>query len=114
MIAVIFEAWPHEVQYQRYLDLAAELQPVLAELDGFISVERFQSLSEPGKVLSLSFWRDEDAITRWRGLELHRTAQLAGRRQVFDDYHLRIAHVVRDYSLEDRLQVPSDSKHAHE
>ncbi|WP_065350108.1 antibiotic biosynthesis monooxygenase family protein [Pseudomonas cerasi] len=114
MIAVIFEAWPHEEQYQRYLDLAAELKPLLAELDGFISVERFQSLSEPGKVLSLSFWRDEDAIKRWRGLELHRSAQLAGRRQVFDDYHLRIAQVVRDYSLEDRDQAPSDSKQAHE
>jgi len=114
MIAVIFEAWPHEEQYQRYLDLAAELKPLLAELDGFISVERFQSLSEPGKVLSLSFWRDEEAIKRWRGLELHRAAQLAGRRQVFDDYHLRIAQVVRDYSLEDRVQAPSDSKQAHE
>ena len=101
-------------QYQRYLELAAELKPLLAELDGFISVERFQSLSEPGKVLSLSFWRDEEAIKRWRGLELHRSDQLAGRRQVFDDYHLRIAQVVRDYSLEDRDQAPSDSKQAHE
>lgn len=96
MIAVIFEAWPREGQYQRYLDLAAELKPLLAELDGFISVERFQSLSEPEKVLSLSFWRDEEAVQRWRGLELHRAAQSAGREQVFNDYHLRIAHVVRD------------------
>ncbi|RYF43826.1 MAG: antibiotic biosynthesis monooxygenase, partial [Cytophagaceae bacterium] len=100
MIAVIFEAWPHEEQYQRYLDLAAELKPLLEGLDGFISVERYQSLSEPGKVLSLSFWRDEEAIERWRGLELHRAAQLTGRRQVFYDYHLRIADVMRDYSLE--------------
>jgi heme-degrading monooxygenase HmoA len=114
MIAVIFEAWPHQAQYQRYLDLAAELKPLLEELEGFISVERFQSLSEPAKVLSLSFWRDEEAIKRWRGLELHRAAQSAGRRQVFDDYHLRIAHVVRDYGLEDRVQAPGDSKHAHE
>ncbi|KRP61290.1 antibiotic biosynthesis monooxygenase family protein [Pseudomonas trivialis] len=114
MIAVIFEAWPREDQYQRYLDLAAQLKPLLAELDGFISVERFQSLSEPGKLLSLSFWRDEKAIQRWRGLELHRAAQLAGRQQVFNDYHLRIAHVVRDYSLADRAQAPRDSRQAHE
>lgn len=114
MIAVIFEAWPHEEQYQRYLDLAAELKPLLEGLDGFISVERYQSLSEPGKVLSLSFWRDEDAIKRWRGLELHRAAQLTGRRQVFNDYHLRIADVVRDYSLENRAQAPGDSRRAHE
>lgn len=114
MIAVIFEAWPHEEQYQRYLDLAAELKPLLEGLDGFISVERYQSLSEPGKVLSLSFWRDEEAIKRWRGLELHRAAQLTGRRQVFGDYHLRIADVVRDYSLENRAQAPRDSRRAHE
>lgn len=114
MIAVIFEAWPHEEQYQQYLDLAAELKPLLEGLDGFISVERYQSLSEPGKVLSLSFWRDEDAIKRWRGLELHRAAQLTGRRQVFNDYHLRIAEVVRDYSLENRAQAPGDSRRAHE
>lgn len=114
MIAVIFEAWPHEEQYQRYLDLAAELKPLLEGLDGFISVERYQSLSEPGKVLSLSFWRDEEAIKRWRGLELHRAAQLTGRRQVFDDYHLRIADVARDYSLENRAQAPRDSRRAHE
>ncbi|EIK69445.1 antibiotic biosynthesis monooxygenase domain protein [Pseudomonas synxantha BG33R] len=114
MIAVIFEAWPHEEHYQRYLDLAAELKPLLAQIDGFISVERFQSLSEPGKLLSLSFWRDEEAIQQWRRLELHRAAQSAGRRQVFADYHLRIAQVVRDYSLEDRVQAPADSRQAHE
>ncbi len=114
MIAVIFEAWPHEEHYQRYLDLAGELKPLLAQIDGFISVERFQSLSEPGKLLSLSFWRDEEAIQQWRSLELHRAAQSAGRRQVFADYHLRIAQVVRDYSLEDRVQAPADSRQAHE
>ncbi|QOY73603.1 MULTISPECIES: antibiotic biosynthesis monooxygenase [unclassified Pseudomonas] len=114
MIAVIFEAWPHEEHYQRYLDLAAELKPLLAQIDGFISVERFQSLSEPGKLLSLSFWRDEEAIQQWRSLELHRAAQSEGRRQVFADYHLRIAQVVRDYSLEDRVQAPADSRQAHE
>ncbi|EIK59376.1 antibiotic biosynthesis monooxygenase family protein [Pseudomonas lactis] len=114
MIAVIFEAWPHEEHYQRYLDLAAELKPLLAQIDGFISVERFQSLSEPSKLLSLSFWRDEAAIQQWRSLELHRAAQSTGRLQVFADYHLRIAQVVRDYSLEDRAQAPTDSRQAHE
>ncbi|MBD8561730.1 MULTISPECIES: antibiotic biosynthesis monooxygenase [unclassified Pseudomonas] len=114
MIAVIFEAWPHEEHYQRYLDLAAELKPLLAQIDGFISVERFQSLSEPSKLLSLSFWRDEEAIQQWRSLELHRAAQSTGRLQVFADYHLRIAQVVRDYSLEDRAQAPTDSRQAHE
>ena len=113
MIAVIFEASPHEAQYNCYLDLAAELKPLLAQIEGFISIERFQSLSEPGKVLSLSFWRDEEAIAQWRGIELHRAAQAAGRRRIFADYHLRIAEVVRDYSLEDRAQAPQDSRRAH-
>ncbi|WP_321838054.1 antibiotic biosynthesis monooxygenase family protein [Pseudomonas kulmbachensis] len=113
MIAVIFEAWPHEQHYQRYLDLAGELKPLLADLEGFISIERYQSLSEPGKLLSLSFWRDEESIQKWRMLEQHRMAQSEGRAQVFNDYHLRIAHVVRDYSLERRAQAPVDSQHAH-
>lgn len=113
MIAVIFEAWPSTDQYQRYLDLAAELRPLLADLEGFISIERFQSLSEPGKLLSLSFWRDEDSIQRWRQLEQHRMAQAAGRTQVFEDYRLRIAHVLRDYSLTERSEAPGDSRKVH-
>lgn len=113
MIAVIFEAWPHEEQYHRYLDLAAELKPLLTQIEGFISIERFQSLSEPAKVLSLSFWRDEEAIAQWRRIELHRAAQAAGRQRVFEDYHLRIAQVLRDYSLEDRAQAPKDSRQVH-
>ena len=113
MIAVIFEAWPRTDQYQRYLDLAAEFRPLLADLEGFISIERFQSLSEPGKLLSLSFWRDEDSIQRWRQLEQHRMAQAAGRTQVFEDYRLRIAHVLRDYSLTERSEAPADSRKVH-
>lgn len=113
MIAVIFEAWPHSDQYQHYLDLAAELRPLLNELEGFISIERFQSLSEPQKVLSLSFWRDEAAVQRWRELEQHRMAQAEGRTHVFKDYHLRIAHVMRDYSLTERTEAPTDSCLAH-
>jgi len=113
MIAVIFEVWPQDGQYQRYLDIAAELKPLLSELEGFISIERFQSLSEPGKLLSLSFWEDEAAIKRWRSFEQHRSAQAEGRRAVFDDYRLRIAHVIRDYGMEDRTSAPIDSRQVH-
>ncbi|AGT10647.1 antibiotic biosynthesis monooxygenase family protein [Paracoccus aminophilus] len=109
MIAVIFEAWvPGEAQAE-YLDLAAELRPLLADLDGFISIERFQSLATPGKVLSLSFWRDEAAITAWRNLPEHRQVQAAGRDRVFADYRLRIAAVTRDYGKTARDEAPADS-----
>lgn len=114
MIAVIFEAWPYDDHYQRYLDLAAELKPLLADLDGFISVERFESLANPGKLLSLSFWRDEESIQKWRHLEMHRAAQSAGRVEIFHDYHLHIAAVVRDYSLMSRDQAPRDSREVHD
>lgn len=114
MIAVIFEAQPHARQRQRYLDIAAELKPRLAEVDGFISIERFQSLADPERLLSLSFWRDEEAVAEWRRLEVHRNAQAAGRSTVFADYRLRIAIVERDYGLNDREQAPADSRLAHE
>lgn len=113
MIAVIFEAWvPGEAQAD-YLDLAAQLRPLLANVDGFISIERFQSLTEPGKVLSLSFWRDEDAVAQWRNLAEHRKVQAAGRDHVFANYRLRIAEVSRDYGMHERLQAPKDSQSAH-
>ena len=113
MIAVIFEAWvPGEAQAE-YLDLAAELRPLLADLDGFISIERFQSLTNPGKVLSLSFWRDEAAVAAWRNLPEHRRVQAAGRDHVFADYHLRIAAVTRDYSMKSRTEAPTDSRMIH-
>jgi heme-degrading monooxygenase HmoA len=110
MIAVIFEAWPGEGQGERYLDLAAGLKPLLAEVDGFLSIERFESLAEPGKLLSLSFWRDETAVATWRNREAHRAVQALGRGEVFSDYRLRIATVVRDYGLADRNQAPEDSR----
>lgn len=113
MIAVIFEAWPHQEHSQRYLDIAAELKPLLAEIEGFISIERFESLTEPGKVLSLSFWRDEESVKQWREMERHRAAQHAGRNHIFDNYRLRIAHVVRDYGLNEREQAPADSRQVH-
>ena len=113
MIAVIFEVWPHPDRRGEYLDIAAELRPLLERIDGFISVERFQSLSNPDKLLSLSFWRDEDAVAQWRGLEAHRDAQSLGRSTVFKDYRLRIASVVRDYGLNERDEAPDDSKAVH-
>lgn len=113
MIAVIFEACvPGEAQAD-YLDLAAELAPLLAELDGFISIERFQSLTTPGKLLSLSFWRDEAAVAAWRNLPEHRRVQAAGRDHVFADYRLRIAAVTRDYGMNSRNDAPSDSRAVH-
>lgn len=113
MIAVIFEVVPYLGQRHHYLDLAAELRPQLETIDGFISIERFESLTLRGKILSLSFWRDEEAIRTWRNLEAHRSAQKAGRSGIFADYRLRIGHVVRDYGLNERLEAPEDSRAAH-
>ena len=115
MIAVIFEVWPDGDSGKRdYLGLAAALRSDLTAMDGFISVERFQSLSEPGKLLSLSFWRDEEAVQAWRSLPSHRTTQEAGRAGVFRDYRLRVAAVIRDYGLNERDEAPADSRAAHE
>jgi heme-degrading monooxygenase HmoA len=111
MIAVIFEVWPE--QRQTYLDLAAALRPELEKIDGFISVERFESLTEPGKILSLSFFRDEAAVAAWRNVENHRRAQTKGRSGVFSNYRLRIAGVIRDYGLHERAQAPADSVSVH-
>jgi heme-degrading monooxygenase HmoA len=113
MIAVIFEVIPHPQHKPSYLEIAASLRPLLDEIDGFISIERFESLSQPGKILSLSFWRDEAALAQWRQLEQHRTAQHHGRAWVFQDYRLRVAGVIRDYGLQQRDQAPADSRIAH-
>jgi len=113
MIAVIFEVMPTEGRKQDYLDIAAEMRPMLDDIEGFISVERFQSLTDPRKVLSLSFFEDEAAIAQWRTLTAHRGAQLKGRAGVFEDYRLRIASVIRDYGMFDRAQAPKDSQRAH-
>jgi len=106
MIAVIFELTPKAEFRDAYFDIAADLRPLLKDIDGFISVERFQSLSDPDKYLSLSFWRDETAVSAWRRLEKHRSAQTKGRSDIFKTYRLRVASVVRDYGMEDRAQVP--------
>lgn len=113
MLAVIFEVVPHPHRRQQYLDAAARLRPHLEQMDGFLSIERFQSLSQPGKVLSLSFWRHEDAVKAWRNLEVHRAVQAEGRAEVFDDYRLRVAAVMRDYGMTERDQAPVDSQAAH-
>lgn len=107
MIAVIFEVEPDPAHRQEYLDTAAALRAELETIDGFISVERFESLARPGHLLSLSFWRDEEAVRRWRTQAAHREAQARGRQGVFRDYRLRVAEVVRDYGLREREQAPS-------
>ena len=113
MIAVIFEVLPHPDRKQDYLDIAAEMKPVVNEIEGFVSVERFQSLTNPDKLLSLSFFEDEAAIHRWRTLAAHRRAQAKGRSGIFTDYRLRIAQVIRDYGMFDREDAPADSRATH-
>jgi len=113
MIAVIFEVIPNEGKRQEYLEIAANLRPELDKIEGFISIERFQSINDPEKVLSLSFWKDEESIKQWRNLEMHRWAQSKGREGIFKDYHLRIADVNRDYGMFDRKETPNDSGDFH-
>ena len=106
MHAVIFEVEPEPDRRHEYLDIAAQLRPELEKIDGFISVERFQSLTNEGKILSLSFWRDDEAVANWRRHQQHREAQLAGRAGIFRNYRLRVAAVVRDYGLKEREEAP--------
>ena len=110
MIVVIFELWPADGRRQDYFDFAADLKSELEQIDGFISVERFESVSEAGKFVSLSFWRDEAAVRAWRTQAHHRQAQAAGRAGIFKDYRLRVASVIRDYGLNERSETPLDSK----
>jgi heme-degrading monooxygenase HmoA len=113
MIAVIFEVVPKPGQRDAYLDAAAQLKPLLARIEGFISIERFQSLVQPDKLLSLSYWRDEHAVAQWRNLEAHRQIQAKGRASIFADYTLRVASVLRDYGMNERAQAPEDSRARH-
>lgn len=113
MIAIIFELVPAKGLKDAYLDIAATMRPMVKEIDGFISVERFQSLTNPEKLLSISFFEDEDAVLRWRKLAAHRNAQSRGRSGIFSDYRLRVCHVMRDYGMFDRDQAPEDSIKAH-
>ncbi len=113
MIAVIFEVWIDPEHKQDYMAQASKLRTLLDDIDGFISVERFQSLLEPDKILSLSLFRDEQAVKTWRNSVEHRAAQTLGRNEYFLNYQIRITQVIRDYSMEDREQVPVDSQQAH-
>src|SRR6476620_10904167 len=113
MIAMIFAVWPKPQHKQEYLDTAQELRPLLDGIDGFISIERFESLYEPGKILSLGFFRDEAAVNSWRNTVEHRKAQSKGRHEIFASYRLRVACVVRDYGMNEREHVPADSRAIH-
>ncbi|SLN31724.1 Antibiotic biosynthesis monooxygenase [Roseovarius albus] len=113
MIAVIFEVEITSGQKDNYLDVAAGLKPLLEQIDGFISVERFQSLTDPDKLLSLSFWRDEQAVQNWRNLTAHRSGQERGRTGIFSNYRLRVSSVIRDYGMFERDQAPNDSQGHH-
>jgi heme-degrading monooxygenase HmoA len=114
MIAVIFEVWPKQGHRAPYLARAAALKDHLRDISGFLSVERFGSLTEPGKLLSLSFWESEDALEYWRRLPEHRDAQGAGRVVHFADYRLRVAGIIRDYGMTDRAEAPEDSRAVHD
>jgi heme-degrading monooxygenase HmoA len=114
MIAVIFEVLPKPGKKETYLDIASDLRVELLKIEGFVSIERFQSLSDPSKLLSLSFFKDEQAVMQWRQLEVHRKAQAAGRETVFDNYRLRVAHVLRDYGLNERDEAPVDNRIAND
>ena len=114
MIAVIFEFEPDAGKTADYLEIASHLNPIVEEIDGFISIERFESLVQPGKILSLSLWRDEEAVKEWRNVAEHRQAQRDGRNGIFSGYRLRVCSVIRDYGLDDRDQAPDDSRSAHD
>ena len=113
MIAVIFEVWPKDGKAPEYFDIAASLRSTLEKIDGFISIERFESVTTRGKFLSISFWRDETAVAAWRNVEGHRVAQARGRGEIFSDYRIRVASVIRDYGMNSRDETPADSRNAH-
>jgi heme-degrading monooxygenase HmoA len=113
MIAVIFETTPREGRQDAYLEAAERLKPLLSQFDGFISIERFASLSQHGRILSLSYWHDEESIARWRNMEAHRKVQSVGRTDILADYRLRVAQVIRDYAKDDRADAPRDSRLVH-
>ena len=113
MIAIIFEVTPKSDKKTDYLELAAEMRPMIDEVEGFISVERFQSLTNPEKLLSISFFEDEVAVDRWRKLAAHRRVQSKGRKEIFVDYRIKVLQVLRDYGMADRDEAPEDSLRVH-
>jgi heme-degrading monooxygenase HmoA len=118
MIAIIFEVYPKAGKMDEYLDIAAMIRPLAEATEGFISVERFQSLTNPEKYLSISYFEDEAAVDRWRNVTKHREAQSRGRKDIFDDYRIRVVNVLRDYTMTGaitgRNDVPADSIDAHQ
>ena len=113
MVAVIFEFTPREGRFPDYMDLVAQLRPELEKAEGFLSLERFESITTKGKFLSLQFWQDEESVKKWRNLQKHREAQKKGRAGIIASYRLRIAGVIRDYSMDERAQAPADSVSVH-
>ncbi|MDA4844848.1 antibiotic biosynthesis monooxygenase family protein [Hoeflea poritis] len=113
MIVVIFESWPKPDKGQAYLEMGQRMMSLVEGFDGFISIERFESVVEPGKFVALSFWRDEAAVAAWRNVVEHRRIQDGSRKSIFDDYHMRVAEVIRDYSMTGRAEAPADSVKAH-
>ena len=113
MIAVIFEFTPAPGRFPDYMALVGQLKPEQDKAEGFVSLERFESITAPGQFLSLQFWRDEESVKKWRNVQKHRDAQKQGRAGIFASYRLRIAGVIRDYTMDGRAQAPSDSVAAH-
>lgn len=113
MIAVIFEFTPAEGQFPDYMELVGTLRADLEKAEGFISLERFESITNKGKFVSLQFWRDEESVRKWRNVERHRAAQKKGRASIFASYRLRIAQVMRDYTMDERGEAPEDSVKVH-
>ncbi|HET7363585.1 MAG TPA: antibiotic biosynthesis monooxygenase [Burkholderiales bacterium] len=113
MIAVIFEFTPAEGRFPDYMALVETLRQDLAKAEGFISLERYESITSKGKFVSLQFWRDEECVRKWRNLQKHRQAQKQGRGGIFKSYRLRIARVLRDYTMDERAQAPADSVQVH-
>ncbi len=113
MIAVIFEVEPEEGMTGPYLEMAAKMRALVETVPGFISVERFESITNPGKLLSLSFWENEAALENWRQMAEHRAAQTAGRNRMFKGYRLKVVSVMRDYGKHDRDDAPADSRALH-
>ena len=113
MIAVLFESNPHPDQKESYLAAGSRLGPLAEAMDGFLGIERFESMTNPGKMMAISYWRDEESVRQWRNLEIHRRIQNNSRERIFANYRLRVAKIIRDYSMHDRDQAPADSKTAH-
>jgi heme-degrading monooxygenase HmoA len=112
MVVVTAEVTPAEGKLDTYLAIAARIRPEAERVDGFISAERFQSIATPGKYLSLSFFRDDEAAAVWRNTLSHRMAQAQAHEELFADYRIRVAQVIRDYGKHDRDQAPASEETA--